>query len=456
LRHEGACADNERELRGAAVTGPYDPENPEPPYGRPPQRPPQYGPQQGGGYPPQQQGGYPQQQQGRPQYGQQPQYPQYTHGQPLAGSYPPGQYGQYSYGEQATMAFAPPPPVKKRRTDGPPAALVNFLGPRIGFRPWPHYGVSLAGIGVVLAIIGVVAWSTDYLTSGIHETVNGASVSTSHRLLGILLSAGVLVGGYLLAWLTRGPLRTAGVASSALALPVLLAYATFDVKRSGLPFQLDVVVLVSIGVWLLTFALAPGARGHAFYLGLAAIATWIYVLYKTNRDAFSVPSLLQRATPLPVLGGGGGHPDFAKVAAVCLAFGGGYYLIAFLLDRFRSPGPGVPLVLAAFLATATGIAAVTPSLHQLGTGILLVGLGFVLGFYGAWYGRRFTAWIWAAAIVLGTLTIVGKEVHNNATKSGVIFLICGAVLVLVGWLLARMLDEEDDDEAEPELTPAGA
>jgi drug/metabolite transporter (DMT)-like permease len=78
----------------------------------------------------------------------------------------------------------------------------------------------------------------------------------------------------------------------------------------------------------------------------------------------------------------------------------------------------------------------------------------VLAFYGAWYGRRFTAWIWATAIALGTFTIVGKEIPNNNTRAGVVFLICGVVLVGLGWLLAYVLDEEDDDEAEPELTPA--
>jgi hypothetical protein len=425
------------------VSAPYDPENSEPPWARGAQRQPQgQGQHPGQAHP----------QQGPPRYGQQQQYPQYTQGQPLAGSYPPGQYGQYSYGDQATTAFAPPPPVKPIR-GGPPEALANFLGARIGFRPWPHFGVSLAGVGVVLAIIGVVAWSTDYLASGIHETATGPSVSTSHRLLGILLSAGVVVLGYVLAWLIRGPLRTAGVACSALALPVLLAYATFDVKRSGVPFQVDIVVLVSIGVWILSFALAPGARGHAFYLGLATIAIWLYVLFKTNRDVFSVPSLVARFSPLPLLSNGG-HPDFAKVAAVCFAFGGGYYILAFLLDRLHIPGPGVPFALAAFLATVAGIAAAAPSLHALGTGILLVGLGFVLGFYGAWYGRRFTAWVWAASIVIGTLTIVGHEVRNNSTKAGIIYLICGGVLVLAGWLLSYILDEEDDDEPAPEVISA--
>jgi hypothetical protein len=371
----------------------------------------------------------------------------------LAGSYPPGQYGQYSYGDQATMAYAPPPPVKPNRADAPPAGLVKLLGERIGYRPFPHFGVSLAGVGVLLLVIGVVIWSTDYLSSGIHETVNGGvSVSTSHRLLGILMSAGVVLLGYILGWFTRGPLRTAGVACSALALPVALAYATYDVKRSGLPFQIDIVVLVSIGVWILSFAFAPGVHGHAFYLGLATIAAWIYVLYKTNRAVLSAPSAVQQFTPLPVIGSG--HADLTKVAVVCFAFGGGYYLIAFLLDRFRTPGPGVPLVLAAFLATVSGIVADTSKLHQLGTGILLVALGFVLAFYGAWYGRRFTAWIWATAIALGTFTIVGKEIPNNNTRAGVVFLICGVVLVGLGWLLAYVLDEEDDDEAEPEMTPA--
>ena len=56
-------------------------------------------------------------------------------------------------------------------------------------------------------------------------------------------------------------------------------------------------------------------------------------------------------------------------------FGLGYYAIAFLLDRAGHHGPATGLVYPAFNATATGILAWGPTIHQAWAGVVTVLLG---------------------------------------------------------------------------------
>jgi drug/metabolite transporter (DMT)-like permease len=87
-----------------------------------------------------------------------------------------------------------------------------------------------------------------------------------------------------------------------------------------------------------------------------------------------------------------------------------------------------------------------PSLHQLGIGILLVGLGIVLAAYGAYAGRRFTTWVWAAAIPIGAVVIVDKELHNNTAGAGITLLVAGVVLVGAATGVAAAIHEGSDDD----------
>jgi hypothetical protein len=327
----------------------------------------------------------------------------------------------------------------------PQAGVLARLDSRARRRPEPRLGVSLAGAGIALAVIGVLVWSGDYLTSA-----NGGTggASSSRQLLGVGLSLLVVAVGYFLAvQIRQGPLATAGVAASALGLPVLLGFTTFDSGSSGLPFSLDAVVIVSVVVWLGSYLVVPGTRGHSFYLGLATVVFWLYVLDKAEPSLFTGRPFLSF-----LLGGDSGIlpvsdrsvPDWTTVAALSLIFGLVYYATAFLLDRSGRPGVGVGFLVGGFLATWVGIAATTPDLHALGTGIVLVVIALALSTYGARAGRRFTTWAWTAGIALGVSVIIDHFASNNSAAAGVALILSGVLVVAAGHLLRNVLHEPED------------
>jgi len=350
------------------------------------------------------------------------------------------QYPQY----QAPPGPPYPPPVPVPAVRGP--TLSDRLGDRVIRRPEPRLGVSLAGAGIGLAVLGVLVWGGDYLSS---SDGGGGGGGSSRRVLGVGLSLAVVVAGYALAVSRRrGPLATAGVAASALGVPVLLGFLSFDAAhggQSGPPFSLDAVVLVSVLTWLVSYFVVPGARGHSFYLGLAAITIWPYVLDKAEPGLFGLTSFLRFFLGGSGLSGlGSAAPDWTTVTVISLIFGLGYYSAAFALDHLGRTGPGAALAVAGFVATAVGIAAAAANLHAIGTGILLIILGLILARFGARGARRFTTWIWSAGVALGVTVIIAKLTSNNSAAAGVALIASGGVVVLIGHLLAGALNEPDD------------
>jgi hypothetical protein len=258
------------------------------------------------------------------------------------------------------------------------------------------------------------------------------------------LSLLVIAAGYVLAVTRRGePLATAGVVASALGVPVLFGFLTFDSgSSSGLPLSLDAVVLVSVAMWMISYLFVPGCRGHAFYLGLAAVALWFYIVDKATPDALSPLSIVARVAPITI--GQSGNPDLTTIAGLSLTFGLAYYAIGYVLDRAAMPGPGAPLAVAGFLASAVGIAAAARSLHAIGTGVVLIVLGTLLAGYGASSGRRFTTWIWSAGVGVGVIVIIAKVFADNNAAAGITLIISGVVVVVVGQLLSGVLNEAKD------------
>lgn len=346
---------------------------------------------------------------------------------------------QYPHYEgQPTGAFPHP--------SRPPGVLAR-LGERALRRPEPRLGVSLAGAGIALAVLGALVWGGDFLT-GSHGG-GGDGDGSPRRLLGVGLSlVAVVVGYFLLATRRRGPLTTAGVGASALGVPLLLGFLTFDTSagsRDGLPFSIDAVVLVSVLVWLVSYLAVPGARGHVFYLGLAAFTIWPYVIDKAEPGTFSLSLLLPVFVTDPSLfGTGEPSPDWTTVAALSLMFGVAYYLAAYAFDRGGRPGLAVALVLAGFFATAAGIAAAAINLHAIGTGALLIVVGLVLAAYGARARRRFTTWAWSAGVAVGAFVIITKLAGDNAAAGGIALIAVGVVVVLGGHLVTGALHEPDD------------
>lgn len=350
-----------------------------------------------------------------------------------------------SYSGQPQYAYPPQDPYTARRP--PRSGYTSRFADRIGRRPEPRLGVSLAGVGVALVILGVIVWGVSYIAEGGTVSVFGGASGggSSRQYLGALLAFLVIAIGYVLAVRTeRGPLATAGVAASALAVPVCVEFITLDLG-SGSAINLDATIWVSIVVWLISYFFVRGTRGHSFYLGLIAIALWEYVIDKV------APSVLTSAVTSRLgtqgLGpfGASQQPDFGSLAGASLVFGATYYVIAWALDRSGHRGAAVPLVVAGFPAVAVGIGALFPDLHQIGAGLLLLVIGVALAGYGARFGRRFTTWVWAFGAALGAALFVGKLAGDaGGPTTGLVFIVIGAVFVGGGALFARLLNEPDD------------
>lgn len=385
-------------LYPSIMTGPQDPHSfPEP-------RDPNYPPQGGYGYPGQQQP-------------------------------PPGQYGY------------PAPQWGQQQQQQPPAprpSLVERIGQRALRRPVPRFGVTITGVGVTLVILGILVWGIAYIGEGIASSVasgGAASSSDSRRFLGFALALVVVAVGYALIVIRQsGPQVTAGIAATALGVPVAVEFATLDLS-GGDPVNTDAIVWVSVAVYLVSYLFVRGARGHTIYLGLSLLLVWEYALNQVLPSVSALGSSVSgsvfgNATPVPTI-------DAGSVAAVSLVFAIAYYLIGFGLDRAGRHGVALPFVLVGIPAMLVGIVALAQDAKQVGTGIVLVLVGLVLSMYGARYHRRFTAWFWGLAAGVGAVVILSKFA-TTGTSVGVGMIVLGMVFALGGWLAASALNEPDD------------
>ena len=415
------------------MTGPNDPNQPGPPGGGEPQyRPDQYPGQQG--YPPQQ---YPAQ-----QYPGQQQYPpQQYPGQQYPGpqQYPGEQYPGQPYPGQQQFGAAPP---------AQRVALWQRLGPRALHRPQPRLGVTLGGVGVALIVIGVFTWSFTYLIEGFFSdasTSQGGAPDDSRKFLGAALSALVVAGGYtLIVRANAGTLRTAGIVASALGVPALMEFLTLDLTSRSV-VNTDAVFWVSVPVYLISYLFVRGARGHVFYLGLSLLQIWGYVLDKVDGSALNAATGAG-VRAFPGLNGASlPNSDFSAttIGVTSLIVGFLYFGAAFVLDRGGRHGVAVAFVIAGLPAVALGIGALAADLEAIGTGILLIVVGFAIAAYGARFERRFTTWFWAAAGASGFVVIV-TDAADTGTSAGIWLIVIGIAVVVAGWRIAPLLHEPPD------------
>jgi hypothetical protein len=300
---------------------------------------------------------------------------------------------------------------------------------------------------VAVALVGVLLWGGDYVIEGVASGADPfGGGSDSRKLLGAGLAFVVAAIGYLLVVRAKhGPLAAAGVAGSALGVPVMLAFLTMDLS-GGSPISPDAVALVSIGLWLASYLWLPGARGHSFYLGLAALYLWGYLLSKVVSTTSIVSPVVSRLSPFD---SAASAPNWGNVAGLSLLFGLGYYALALWLDTSGRRGVAPPLLVAAFVATGVGLGTLGAQLHSATPiGLLLVLLGAALAAYGARYGHRFTTWTWAGAAGAGLVVIVADQLdpHSIAT-GGFVLVLLGLALVWAARTLSRVSGEPD------ELTP---
>lgn len=357
--------------------------------------------------------------------------------------YPAEEYGQYP-------PYAGPSQGGQAATYGPPP-----LDGRAANRPAPRAGVSVAGVGAAVLMLGAIVWAASYIAEGIDEA-NGASSGSRHYIAAVMVLVLVAIGYGIAIVRRRGPVVSAAVTVTALGVPVMMSLFTGDYGAGSLG-NLDAIFWVSIAVFLMSYFFVRGARGHSIYLGLAAALLWSYALVKAEPllghaldRRLLVPSVLGLATPPS-------HVDFNTVGGISLTFGVGYLLLAWGLDHAGRCGPATPLAIVGLLVLLLGIASLAPEIKQIGSGLLLIVVGAIVAAYGGRHARRFTTWTAALAAGFGALLVLTKIVQDSSGAVGGIWvMVLGVILVAAGVLLRVALREPDDvSEAAAQTTPDG-
>jgi hypothetical protein len=365
---------------------------------------------------------------------------------PYDPQYPGPEYGQYPpYG-------APGQPTQTA-TYRPP-----FEG-RLALRPGPRAGVSVAGVGAAVLMFGAIVWAYSYILEGLRESLTSGRTSDSRHYIAAVVFLVLVAIGYGIAIVRqRGPLVSAAVTVTAIGVPITMALFTGD-PANGSAGNGDAVYWVSIVAYLLSYFFVRGTRGHTVYLGLSAVQLWGYVLVKAEPHLGQALAnrLLGGVQSIPGLVLPPSQVNFNTVGGISLAFGIGYLLLAWWLDRTGRHGPATPLALVGLLVVLAGIAAFSPDIEQIGSGLLLIVVGALVAIYGGGHERRFTTWTGALAAGFGAVLVLAKILEDTSSPvSGIWLTVLGVLLVAGGALLRVALREPDDmSRAVAQPTPDG-
>lgn len=353
----------------------------------------------------------------------------------------------------------------------PATSFLDALGPRASRRAEPRASIAIAGAGCALAVIGVLIVAGD----------TGASDGDFNRVPGLLLSALVVAAGLVtLQAAQQGPLATGGAVATALGVPPLMFFLTWD-SGGFPPYSTDGILLVSTIAWLGFYLVGPG-RGRPFFLGAGLIALWLTVLQLTEQ-VFDSPFGFFSSMSMSATGsleGGGGYPggdfgessgdfgysgrspfdgptfhmpDLTTLGLLSLGLGLAYLVACRGLDARGRHGIATPFAVATIPTLLAGTILLGDDLEQAGTGLLALAIGLGLALHGASSRRRATAWIGGAATAFGAAVFL-SDMTDDATIGGMLFMAGGLALVAAGHAISMALSEPDEMAEMAETAPA--
>jgi hypothetical protein len=269
----------------------------------------------------------------------------------------------------------------------------------------------------------------------------------------------IVAGVALTAHYRYGPFAAAGVAASAAALPAFLVFLTYS-KTS--PPSINTILLLSFIGWTAGYLLGPG-RGHSLYAGAALLGLWLWFVEVTEHlfsfptnfffglaSAASAGTINNSTSSTSTVGIDGGNvPDANTIGAYTLVFAVAYLVVGRVLDRREMRGLATPFTFAGVVTLVVGIASLSDSLQQIGSGIAFTIAGAVLLYLGATEGRRATNWVGAILVFVGMTTVV-VDPFDTPTSFGFAAIIVGAVAILVAHWVATQFHEPT--ETEPVLS----
>ena len=313
-----------------------------------------------------------------------------------------GQQAVDPLGATVSVPFATP--------SGGPIQVSGFLdklGPDARARPAAQLTVAMAGLGGLVAAIGIVAAIVgDDETSRVRTTVAAAII--------VVLAYAIRLGVK-----TQPELRSAAVGAGIVGIPGL-AGAITDGRNGGGSLTLAAVLLVA--AWIL-----PGMRGRPLMLGAGAIAI---VLALTTVSEASADTELFDLGAADVIGG--------QVWLFVLA-GVAFLAMVWLLDARGYHGVGTSLVAAALLATALAVFKVVQNLGSTGGALLLVIAGVAVSAVGDHGQRRATTWFGVGVAAIGVISFVFSTLEPSSVRGFATTLIVSGVLLTVAPVVFKVI-----------------
>lgn len=287
------------------------------------------------------------------------------------------------------------------------SGFLDKLGPDARARAAAQLTVAMAGVGGLVAAIGIVAAIVgDDESSRVKTTIAAAIIV-------------VIAYAIRLSVKTQPELRSAAVGAGILGIPGL-AGAITDGRNGGGTLTLAAVLLVA--AWIL-----PGMRGRPLMLGAGAVA---FVLALT---AVSEPL---NDTELFDLGAAdviGGQAWLFVLAGIALL------VMVWLLDARGYHGVGTSLVAAAILATALAVVKVVQNLGSTGAALLLAIAGVAVSVVGDHGHRRATTWFGVGVAAIGVISFVFSALEPNSVRGVATTLIVSGALLTVAPVVFRVI-----------------
>lgn len=323
---------------------------------------------------------------------------------------------------------------------------------RLGHRPDVRFGHAAGGVAGILAAAAVLAFVVEVTDDD--ATLPGVGFNLA--LMAVALAVGSRV---------RGPVRSAAVAAIVVAVPQVWAFAIAG-DGEGIEFgDFRAILLLSVASYALLYALT-WTRGRAVLLGFALLflVNWI-VFEVADRPAplaFDVAEQIQEQG-LRDRDGVLGDRDDSTTETAIVEIGLAIVLLGagVALDRRHLAGAATPFLLVGALMAVTG--AITLGIDvedEYAAGVFVALAGAGTGLAGSLGRRRATSWIGAVVLLLGVLTLVIQGTADAvsgdgaAAVFGAFALLGAAVLVVIGVLVARALDEPvDGGEPLPSRPP---
>ncbi len=280
--------------------------------------------------------------------------------------------------------------------------FLDGLGTEACTRSAVHLSIALAGVGGVVAAVGV----------GV--AILGDSDSSRPRNLTAAIVILVLAYAIRLGVKSQPEARSAAVGAAAVGIPALAAAIT-NIGDGGGTAVLAALLLIA--AWA-----APGMRGRPLLLGEGAVS---FVLALTTLDSTetTVNTGLFNFGPTNVIGGKSWMFVIAAVALLALVW---------WLDAQGYHGVGTSLVVAAVLSTAFAVLKVVENLSSTSSALLLAVAGLAVAVVGDHGQRRASTWFGVAVAAIGTVAAFISALEPSSTGDTATSLIfAGLALVVI-------------------------